>query len=211
MGVIEHFRTVVGREAAQLTASADRIGKPFIRKTLLDAVEMLNAHLRALEGAGGVKSTPARRVEPRRPSAAHGLGAPAALSVAPACDISALDPIGRIVEVVAQEMGLDAQHIRNAGRRDLRSVFARQICMYLARNVYDLSYPEVARLFGKLDHSTAAHAETRVQAELDAGRIDPERWERITRRLAGFKPTGREMQELAASAIRSRRSRDQTA
>jgi len=42
-------------------------------------------------------------------------------------------------------------------------VLARQIAMYLIRQLTDLSYPAIAREFGGRDHTTVMHAVDKVQ------------------------------------------------
>ena len=40
---------------------------------------------------------------------------------------------------------------------------ARQIAMYVFRNLTELSYPSIARLFGGRDHTTVIHAVDKIQ------------------------------------------------
>ena len=40
---------------------------------------------------------------------------------------------------------------------------ARQIAMYAFRNLTELSYPSIARLFGGRDHTTVIHAVDKIQ------------------------------------------------
>ena len=42
-------------------------------------------------------------------------------------------------------------------------VTARQIAMYVFRELTDLSYPAIARLFGGRDHTTVIHANEKIQ------------------------------------------------
>jgi chromosomal replication initiator protein len=42
-------------------------------------------------------------------------------------------------------------------------VAARQIAMYVFRDITDLSYPAIARLFGGRDHTTVIHAVDKTQ------------------------------------------------
>jgi chromosomal replication initiator protein len=52
--------------------------------------------------------------------------------------------------------------------RSPRVALARQIAMYLARELTDVSLPEIGRGFGR-DHSTVAHAHKRITADIAAG------------------------------------------
>ena len=45
-------------------------------------------------------------------------------------------------------------------------VTARQIAMYVFRDMTDLSYPSIARLFGGRDHTTVIHAVEKIQRQM---------------------------------------------
>lgn len=53
------------------------------------------------------------------------------------------------------------QIIGGSRRRPL--VDARQIAMYVTRNMTDLSYPEIGRAFGNRDHTTVIHAVRKIE------------------------------------------------
>jgi chromosomal replication initiator protein len=52
--------------------------------------------------------------------------------------------------------------------RSPKVAMARQIAMYLARELTDVSLPEIGRGFGR-DHSTVVHAHKRIAADVAAG------------------------------------------
>src|SRR3954453_7167574 len=52
--------------------------------------------------------------------------------------------------------------------RSPKVALARQIAMYLARELTDTSLPEIGRGFGR-DHSTVVHAHKRIPADVPAG------------------------------------------
>lgn len=63
---------------------------------------------------------------------------------------------------VAAMLGFSVDALRGKSRqRPL--VTARQIAMYVFRDVTDLSYPAIARLFGGRDHTTVIHAVEKIQ------------------------------------------------
>ncbi|ETW93917.1 MAG: hypothetical protein ETSY2_50570 [Candidatus Entotheonella gemina] len=63
----------------------------------------------------------------------------------------------RIQSAVAERLELNVSHLRSKDRR--RAVaFARQVAMYLCRELTDASLPEIGRAFGGKDHSTVLHA-----------------------------------------------------
>lgn len=67
----------------------------------------------------------------------------------------------RIQSAVAERLNLKASNLRSKDRR--RAVaFARQVAMYLCRELTDASLPEIGRAFGGRDHSTVLHACTKI-------------------------------------------------
>ena len=51
-------------------------------------------------------------------------------------------------------------------RRNRRLVYARQVAMYLCRELTDHSLPAIAQQFGGRDHTTGLHAHRKIQREL---------------------------------------------
>ena len=63
---------------------------------------------------------------------------------------------------IADILGFDVAALKGKSRqRPL--VTARQIAMYVFRNLTELSYPSIARLFGGRDHTTVIHAVDKIQ------------------------------------------------
>ncbi len=50
--------------------------------------------------------------------------------------------------------------------RKSKLVLARQVAMYLCRDLANLSYPKIGKLFGNRDHTTVMHAYNKVQRRL---------------------------------------------
>jgi chromosomal replication initiator protein len=68
----------------------------------------------------------------------------------------------RIIEVVAEYYKYPVEALRGKSRqRPL--VIARQVAMFVMRELTDLSYPAIAREFGGRDHTTVIHAVEKVQ------------------------------------------------
>ncbi len=68
-----------------------------------------------------------------------------------------------ILQQTAQMYGLDVEQLTSRSRtRNL--VHARQIAMYVCRELTDLSYPQIGREFGGRDHTTVIHAYEKVAA-----------------------------------------------
>jgi chromosomal replication initiator protein len=66
-----------------------------------------------------------------------------------------------ILDVTATKFGLDIEEIIGKSRRR-PLVTARQIAMYVMRELTDLSYPAIAREFGGRDHTTVMHAVEKI-------------------------------------------------
>lgn len=90
-------------------------------------------------------------------------------------------PIGDLIAATAIEFGVPALRLMSKQRhRDI--VFARQVAMYLAREVTDLSLKEIGEAFRR-HHSTVAHAVIRVEHERKNNPGLARIVERLTRRL----------------------------
>lgn len=73
--------------------------------------------------------------------------------------------IRSIQEAVARHYGVTGDAIRGQSRKG-PLVRARQMSIFLARELTDHSYPVIARLTGNRDHSTAIHAVEMVRSRL---------------------------------------------
>jgi chromosomal replication initiator protein len=66
---------------------------------------------------------------------------------------------------IASILGFEIDALKGKSRqRPL--VTARQIAMYVFRELTDLSYPSIARLFGGRDHTTVIHAVEKIQRQM---------------------------------------------
>jgi chromosomal replication initiator protein len=70
--------------------------------------------------------------------------------------------IGKIKETVASAHGLTVKEMDN-GRRDQRLAGPRQIAMYIATELTNYSLPQIARDFGKKDHTTVMYARDKIK------------------------------------------------
>jgi chromosomal replication initiator protein len=66
-----------------------------------------------------------------------------------------------ILEATAKQFGFTVEQLRDSSRRR-PLVTARQIGMYVFRELTDFSYPAIAREFGKQDHTTVIHAVEKI-------------------------------------------------
>ncbi len=73
--------------------------------------------------------------------------------------------ISRVQQLVADHFNFTvAELVARTRQRDV--VHARQIAMYLARDLLSASYPSIARAFGGKDHSTVIHACDKIKREM---------------------------------------------
>jgi len=67
-----------------------------------------------------------------------------------------------ILEATCEVFNFTMEQITGGSRRR-PLVDARQIAMYVTRNMTDLSYPEIGRAFGNRDHTTVIHAVRKIE------------------------------------------------
>ena len=73
--------------------------------------------------------------------------------------------VEKILEATAATSTFSVEQITGGSRRR-PLVDARQIAMYVTRNMTDLSYPEIGRAFGNRDHTTVIHAVHKIEAAM---------------------------------------------
>lgn len=84
-------------------------------------------------------------------------------------DPSPLSP-QRIISIVGERCGIPAREILGEKRRpDL--VQARQLAMYLCRELLGHSYPVIGKLFGGKDHSTVMHGVKKIKQLQETDRL----------------------------------------
>ncbi len=71
--------------------------------------------------------------------------------------------IEMIIEATHQHFGFSLEDLKGKSRRR-PLVIARQVAMYLGRQMTDLSFPMIAREFGGRDHTTVIHACDKIAA-----------------------------------------------
>jgi len=194
---LDHFRYIVDLEADRLVGLAPRTGETFIRKALADTIERLNERLRELGGAPIAVSRPApvRRPSPRvivaalrpvetrtEPMRIEEYGGASRARARVSEDSCSNDAMSELVAIVAAGLGVNAEKVMHQ-HREQRSSYARQMSMYLAYTVFGVSSTRIARYFDKRDHTTVLYGRDRIQADLDAGRIDATLWEDLVERI----------------------------
>ena len=87
-----------------------------------------------------------------------------------------------VIAVAAEYFDITADEIRSSNRsRPL--VNARQMAMYLCRELTDLSLPEIGRRFGGRDHSTVLHANNKIRTQMQERESSFEQVRELTTRV----------------------------
>jgi chromosomal replication initiator protein len=87
-----------------------------------------------------------------------------------------------VISVTAEYFDVSSDEIRSSSRsRPL--VNARQMAMYLVRELTDLSLPKIGERFGGRDHSTVVHATNKVRREMQEQQSSYEQVRELTARI----------------------------
>jgi chromosomal replication initiator protein len=73
--------------------------------------------------------------------------------------------ITTIQKVVSSHFKISLSDLKSK-RKQKNIVFPRQVCMYLARHLTKMSYPEIAARFGGKDHSTVIYSVKKIESSL---------------------------------------------
>jgi chromosomal replication initiator protein len=87
-----------------------------------------------------------------------------------------------IIDEVAQYFSITAEELCSASR-SRQLVNARQIAMYLTRELTDLSLPRIGRAFGNRDHSTVMHATQKIAGLMTERRATYDQVQELTNRV----------------------------
>ena len=74
-------------------------------------------------------------------------------------------PIEKIQEEVGKFYGISVKEMKGS-RRLQNIVLARQVAMYLSRELTDNSLPKIGREFGGKDHTTVIHAHSKIKKDI---------------------------------------------
>ncbi len=100
--------------------------------------------------------------------------------------------IEKIQEVVARHYHLDMHDMKSKRRTDAIA-FPRQIAMYLARTLTELSTTQIGDSFGGKDHTTVMHATNKVKGRLDTDPFFTALVNKIIQEIRSGLPAGRQV------------------
>jgi chromosomal replication initiator protein len=89
-----------------------------------------------------------------------------------------------ILKAVEKRFGVPAAELRSATRAR-RVLVPRQVAMYIARRLTDMSLSEIGRFFGGRDHATVLYAERKIEGVLPKDEKLAEAVEELTSELQG--------------------------
>jgi chromosomal replication initiator protein len=150
--------------------------------TLREIATSVTASVRSLEGAliRVVAYASLRGEKPTPELARHVL---ASLYPRPTAAPIPRRSLEAIQEAAAAEFGITRDALLAQDRRPLVAL-ARQLAMYLARELTQESLPAIGREFGGRNHSTVLHAHRKVAAELEHDQEVVDRVRNVRQRLA---------------------------
>jgi len=171
--------------------AADSRTEPADPQALREIAERSPANVRLLEGAmTRVLALSSLLAEPLAPPIVRrALGQRALANPNPP---SSPPTIEAIQEAVCAVQGITGEELRGK-LRSQRVVRARQIAMYLARELTGLSLPQIARSFSR-DHTTVMHAVRVVGERVEPGSETEAAIHKIRLTLASATPTSTEQQ-----------------
>ena len=153
-------------------------------ETLVEIASRVSASVRALEGAliRVVAYASLRREEPSPELASHVLSTLYAAAALPKrCSLEAIQ------EATVAEFGITREALLAYDRRPAIA-FARQVAMYLARELTQETLPTIGRRFGGRNHSTVLHAHKKIAADLQHDARVVDKVQRLRRRLEEDSP-----------------------
>jgi chromosomal replication initiator protein len=87
-----------------------------------------------------------------------------------------------IMAATAEYFGLTMEDLCGSSRSRML-VTARQIAMYLCRELTDLSLPKIGQMFGGRDHTTVIHADRKIRAQMPERRATWNQVAELTNRI----------------------------
>jgi chromosomal replication initiator protein len=148
--------------------------------TLLEISSRVSASVRSLEGAliRVVAYASLRGEDPTPEIARRVLSSLYARAPQTTCSLDAIQ------RAAADEFGVTPEALLAQDRRPAVA-FARQVAMYLARELTQESLPAIGRGFGGRNHSTVLHAHRKIVAELERDQEVVNKVSSVKRRLEG--------------------------
>ena len=153
-----------------LQQKAERENLPIPKDVVEYMANLIQSNIRALEGAliklsayASVARSPVTRQLASDVLSGYFVGTPSTDREVSPAGASA----DQVIDAVAVHLGVDRKLILEQGSRDKNITFARQVAMYLCREMTKSSMTMLAQTFGCRNHSAIAHAHARLGTALD--------------------------------------------
>lgn len=91
--------------------------------------------------------------------------------------------LDHIIRITAEKLGFTEQDIKGK-KRKARINQARQIAMYLCRELTECSLPKIGEAFGGRSHTTVLHGINKIEEELEFDRVLEQRILKIQKMLS---------------------------
>ncbi|UKI51212.1 MAG: hypothetical protein L6U99_05180 [Clostridium sp.] len=78
---------------------------------------------------------------------------------------SKTNDIDNVIDIIADFYQITRSELISSSR-NMKYVVPRQICMYLLKNKYDLTYSKIGKILGNRDHSTVMSGATKIERDL---------------------------------------------
>ncbi|HEY1595022.1 MAG TPA: chromosomal replication initiator protein DnaA [Thermoleophilaceae bacterium] len=146
--------------------------------TLAEIAGRVTASIRSLEGAliRVVAYASLRGEDPTPELARHVLASLYPATTPPRCSLEAIQ------RAAAAEFGISHEQLLAHDRRPALT-FARQVAMYLARELTEESLPAIGARFGGRNHSTVLHAHRKIETDLARDQAVVHKVQSLRRRL----------------------------
>ncbi|MBX5468594.1 MAG: chromosomal replication initiator protein DnaA [Thermoleophilaceae bacterium] len=153
-------------------------------ETLYEIARAVSASVRALEGAL-IRVVAYASLRGEKPSPA--LARKVLETLYPAGRPGRPPSVDEIQSAAAEEFGLSRDSLLAHDRRPAVAL-ARQVAMYLAREMTQETLPAIGRRFGGRNHATVLHAHRKIAADLESDARTRDAVERLRRRLMTTPP-----------------------
>lgn len=79
---------------------------------------------------------------------------------------SKTNDIDNVIDIITDFYQITRSELISSSR-NMKYVIPRQICMYLLKNKYDLTYSKIGKILGNKDHSTVMNGATKIERALE--------------------------------------------
>ena len=93
--------------------------------------------------------------------------------------------VDKVISEISREWEVPAEDIRGTKRLQ-NIVTARQVAMYILRDITDLSLPEIGKYFGGKDHATVFHSIKKIEDRVEAEPMLKARIEEVKRNIKNY-------------------------